>query len=352
MSRRIVILTEGYTNPINAKTASCMIRYKPDEVVALLDSTQFGRTSQELLGVGGALPVIGKLVDAPAANTLLIGIAPAGGKLPSAWKKILLEAIDRGMNIVSGLHDFLSNDPELAAAAQKGGVTIHDVRKNNEREVSQRKDLRADCLRILTVGQDCSVGKMLAAVEITNALKARGKDAKFVATGQTGIMVEGDGCPIDCVVSDFVNGAVEKLVLANQHHDILIVEGQGSLSHPRYSAVTLGLLHGSVPHGMIMVYEAGRTNVLGMNWIPLLPLKTHVEVNETMASLNMPSRVIGIAMNSRLLSDAEAEAERRRVRDEFGVPVCDVVRHGAGELVDAILALQAKLFPHIAAKAG
>jgi uncharacterized NAD-dependent epimerase/dehydratase family protein len=351
-SRRIVILTEGYTNPINAKTASCMIRYKPDEVVALLDSTQVGKSSQELLGVGGALPVIARLADAPAANTLLIGIAPSGGKLPAPWKTIVLEAIERGMNIVSGLHDFLSNDPDIAAAAQKRGAQVYDVRKNNERDVSHRKNLRDDCLRILTVGQDCSVGKMLAAVEIVAGLKARGKDAKFVATGQTGIMIEGDGCPIDCVVSDFVNGAVEKQILAHQHHDILIVEGQGSLSHPRYSAVTLGLLHGSVPHGMIMVYEAGRKNVLGMDYVPLLPLATHIEINEMMASLNLPSRVIGIAMNSRLLSEADAEAERRRVRDEFRVPVCDVVRHGPGDLVDAILALQQELFPHLKAKAG
>jgi uncharacterized NAD-dependent epimerase/dehydratase family protein len=351
-SRRIVILTEGYTNPINGKTASCMIRYKPDEVVALLDSTQAGKSSQELLGVGGALPVIATLADAPAANTLLIGIAPSGGKLPAPWKKIVLEAIERGMNVVSGLHDFLSNDPDIAAAAQRRGVQLLDVRKNNERDVSHRKNLREDCLRILTVGQDCSCGKMLAAVEIVAGLKARGKNAKFVATGQTGIIVEGDGCPIDCVVSDFVNGAVEKQVLAHQHHDILVVEGQGSLSHPRYSAVTLGLLHGSVPHGMIMAYEAGRQNVLGMDYIPLLPLATHIEINETMASLNLPSRVIGIAMNSRLLSDADAEAERRRVRDEFDLPVCDVVRHGPGELVDAILALQQELFPNVAAKAG
>jgi uncharacterized NAD-dependent epimerase/dehydratase family protein len=217
---------------------------------------------------------------------------------------------------------------------------------------SNRQGLREDCLRIHTVGQDCSVGKMLAAVEIVNGLKARGKDAKFIATGQTGIMVEGDGCPVDCVVADFVNGAVEKLVLANQHHDILLVEGQGALSHPRYSSVTLGLLHGCVPHGMIMVYECGRTMVSGMEWVPLTPLKTLIEVNEVMASLAMPSRVIGVAMNSRLLSATDAEDERRRVRDELGLPVCDVVRHGAGELVDAVLALQAQLFPHRTAKAG
>jgi uncharacterized NAD-dependent epimerase/dehydratase family protein len=194
---------------------------------------------------------------------------------------------------------------------------------------------------------------MLASVEITIGLKARGYDAKFVATGQTGIMIEGDGCPVDCVVSDFVNGAVEKLVLANQHHDILLVEGQGSLSHPRYSAVTLGLLHGCVPHGMILVYEAGRRTVLGMDYVPLTPLRTIVEVNEMMARLAMPkSRVIGVAMNSRLLGPDEAETERERVRREVGVPVCDVIRHGPGDLVDAVLALRQELFPHLAAKAG
>ncbi len=349
--RRIVILTDGRTNPVNAKTAACVIRYKPQEVVALLDTTQAGRTAGELLGVGGSLPIVGNLADAPSANTLLIGIAPSGGKLPPAWRKILLEAIDRGMNLVSGLHDFLSNDPEIAAAAARRGVEIHDVRRNNERDVANRLNLREDCLRIHTIGQDCSVGKMLASVEIALALNARGYDAKFVATGQTGIMIEGDGCPVDCVVSDFVNGAVEKLVLANQHHDILLIEGQGSLSHPRYSAVTLGLLHGCVPHGMILVYEAGRRHVLGMDYMPLPPLKKIVELNEMMASVAMPSRVIGVAMNSRLLNPEEAEAERDRVRRELGVPVCDVIRHGPGEMVDAILALQRQLFPHLA-KAG
>ena len=139
------------------KSSRCWIRRSRDE------------RRGELLGVGGSIPVVAKLADAPAANTLLIGIAPSGGKLPPAWRKILLEAIDRGMNLVSGLHDFLSNDPEIAAAAAKRGVEIHDVRKNNERDVSNRKNLREDCLRIHTVGQDCSVGKMLASVEIALA---------------------------------------------------------------------------------------------------------------------------------------------------------------------------------------
>src|SRR3954452_357351 len=142
--RRIVILADGRTNQVNAKTAACVIRYKPEEVVALLDATQAGKTAGELLGVGGAIPVVATLGEARGANTLLIGIAPSGGKLPPAWRRILLEAIDRGMNLVSGLHDFLSNDPELSVAAAKRGVQIYDVRKNNERDVANRLNLRED----------------------------------------------------------------------------------------------------------------------------------------------------------------------------------------------------------------
>lgn len=340
----MIILTDGNTDPVNAKTAACVVRYRPEEVVALLDTTQVGKTSQELLGLGGNIPVVGSVVDAPQANTLLIGIAPAGGRIPPAWRAIIMQAIERGMNIVSGLHDFVSNDPEFSRVAEAKGVTIFDVRKNNERDVTSRKGIREDCLRIHTVGHDCSVGKMIVAVEVAQALKRKGHDAKFVATGQTGIMVEGDGCPIDCVVSDFVNGAAEKLVLANQHHDILVVEGQGSLSHPRYSAVTLGLLHGSMPQGLIMCYEAGRTHVKGMDDIPLNSLKELVQIYEMMGSLQTPCKVIGFGVNTRKMSDKEAQAERERVRGEFGLPACDVIRDGADELVEAVLDYQNQLF--------
>jgi uncharacterized NAD-dependent epimerase/dehydratase family protein len=337
VSRRIVILTEGHTNPLTAKTASCVIRYRGAEVVAVLDSTQAGRTTQELLAVGGATPVVARLNDAPGANTLLIGIAPPGGRIPPAWRTIILDAIGRGMAVVSGLHDFLADDPEFAAAAATSGAQLVDVRRNNERDVAHRRGLREDCLRIHTIGQDCSVGKMVVAVELTRALQRAGRDAKFIATGQTGIMIEGNGVPIDCVVADFVNGAIEKQVLAHQHHDVLVVEGQGSLAHPRYSAVTLGLLHGCAPHGMVLCYEAGRTHTHNMEYVPLAPLATLRTAYETMANLIAPSRVIGVAINSRRLSDLEAAAERDRVRGELGLPACDVLRDGPDELVDAIL---------------
>jgi uncharacterized NAD-dependent epimerase/dehydratase family protein len=336
-------LTEGHSDPVTAKTAACILRYRPEEVVALLDSTQAGRKSHELFGVGGATPVVASLDGAPDANTLLIGIAPSGGRIPPAWREVILQAINRGMDVVSGLHEFVSDDERFAAAAKKSGSKIIDVRKNDEHDVSYRKNLREECLRIHTVGQDCSIGKMLVAVELTNALKASGHDAKFIATGQTGIMVEGDGVPIDRVIADFVAGAIEKQVLAHQHHEILVIEGQGSISHPKYSAVTLGLLHGCAPHGMILCYEAGRTHVHGMEYVPLQPLALLRDVYETVAGLVSPSKVIGIAINSRRLNADEAAKERERVSREFGLPACDVLRDGPNDLVRAILHLKSAM---------
>lgn len=338
--RRIVILTEGHTQSPYAKTACSVLRYQSDQVIALLDTTQAGKTAGELMGVGGETPIVARLEEADRPNVLLIGIAPAGGKLPPAWKAIVLEAFDRGMDVESGLHDFLSSDPDLAKRAAERGVTIYDVRKNSERDVANRQNFREDCLRIHTVGQDCSLGKMVVSIEIARELERRGHDAKFVATGQTGIMIEGDGCPVDCVVSDFVNGAVEKLLLANQHHDILLFEGQGSLAHPRYSSVTAGLLHGCMPHGLVMCYEAGRKTVNGMPHVPLVPLSRLIEVYESLASLAMSTKVFAIAMNSRLLTPDEAEAERERVSGELGLVVSDVYRDGPGVLADEVLKFQ------------
>jgi uncharacterized NAD-dependent epimerase/dehydratase family protein len=343
MKRRIVVLTEGHTNPIEAKTAACVIRYRGDEVVAALDSTAAGRRTGELLGVGGDKPIVASLGEAPEADTLLIGIAPSGGKIPPRWRPIILEALRRGMDVISGLHEFLCDDAQFAAAARESGAKLVDVRKNDERDVAKFEPFRTGCLRIHTVGQDCSLGKMLTSVELTRALNARGHDAKFIATGQTGIMIEGDGCPVDRVVSDFIAGAVEKQILANQHHDFLIVEGQGSIVHPKYSAVTLGLLHGCRPQGMILCYEVGRTVTHGLPSVPLPPLAKVRELNEMMASVLEPSRVIGVAMNTSRVTAAEAEADRERVRAKLGLPVCDVIRHGPDELVEAVLALRREL---------
>jgi uncharacterized NAD-dependent epimerase/dehydratase family protein len=340
MTRRLVILTEGHTNPHTAKTASCLIRYRPDEVLALLDRTQEGSTTQSLLGVGGAIPVVGSLDDVPTANTLLLGIAPPGGKIPPAWRDVILQAISRGMDVVGGLHDFLTDDPQFVDAASRHHVQLTDVRKNNETDIARRQGLREDCLRILTVGHDCSVGKMVTTMEVTNGLRERGCDAAFLATGQTGIMVSGDGCPVDRVIADFVSGAVESMLLRNQHHEILMIEGQGSLVHPSYSGVTLGLMHGADAHALILCYEIGRETITGLEHLKIPPLAKIKEMNEAMASIFHPCPVIGISMNSRTVDEQQAQEERQRLQREFELPVCDVIRNGSDELVQAVIDFQ------------
>ncbi|MCC7086065.1 MAG: DUF1611 domain-containing protein [Pirellulales bacterium] len=343
MARRLIVLTEGYSNPINAKTAVSVIRYRPGDVVAVLDSAFAGKTASDLLGIGGDIPVVGSIEQAPVADTLLVGIAPQGGKLPAGMRQAVLAAIQRGMTIESGLHEFLADDPEFAAAAAEHGSQLIDVRRNRERDVAKREGIDERCLRIHAVGNDCCVGKMVVSIEVADALKAKGHDAVFVATGQTGIMIAGSGCPIDCVVSDFINGASEKLVLAHQQHEIMVIEGQGSLAHPAYSAVTLGLLHGCMPDGLIVCYEVGRTHVNGLEHVPLKSLEEIIRANEAMANLMHPCRVIGVAMNSRLCTPQQAEIEREQVRARLSLPVCDVYRHGADELADAVLRLQREI---------
>ncbi len=334
--RRMVILVDGYTDPFTAKTAICVIRYRSEEVVAVLDRGGAGGTSGQLLGVGGTIPVVASLADAPAANTLLLGIAPPGGKIPTHWRRIVLEAIARGMTVVSGLHEFLADDPEFAQAATRHGAVLVDLRRNDERDVCQRRGIRPQCLRIHTIANDCSSGKMVAAVETAQGLQKAGVDAAFVATGQTGILVAGSGCAVDRVISDFVAGAAERLVLANQHRKVIVVEGQGSLFHPRYSGVTLSLLHGTMPHGLILCYEMGRKSVSGMPEVPLPPLRKVIDFYETAANIMHPCRVIGLAVNGIKFPDAEVAAECARVEDEFQLPACDVIRHGPDKLVAAV----------------
>ena len=225
--RRMVIITDGHNDAHTAKTAICLIRYRPDEVVAVLDRQSAGKTCQKVFGVGGQIPVVGSLAEAPEANTFLVGIAPPGGKIPPLWRPIILEAIARKLTIVSGLHDFLCDDAEFRQAADRHGVELVDVRRNDEHDVANRQGIREGCLRIHTIGNDCSIGKMVVSVEVAAGLSRAGIDAAFVATGQTGILVAGGGCPVDRVISDFVSGAAEKLVLANQHHDTIVVEGPG-----------------------------------------------------------------------------------------------------------------------------
>src|SRR5256714_1313709 len=262
MRERFHILAVGKLEPMTSKTANCCIRYMPERIVGVFDRAHAGMTVQQVLGFGGALPVVGDFergldVGAPA---VLIGIAPMGGRLPAEWRDWLRCAIEHGLEIWSGLHTFIGDDPELGALARERGVRIFDARKPPlNLPVADGRAAEVDAYVVHTVGSDCNVGKMTVQVELRNALIERGHRTRFVATGQTGIFIEGWGVAVDAVVADFIAGAAEWLVLeAAKDADIILVEGQGSLIHPGYSGVTLGLLHGACPDALILCHQATR----------------------------------------------------------------------------------------------
>lgn len=342
--RRIAIAV-GTNAPVsNSKTAMSLLRYRRSDCLAVIDPAHAGKTVRELYGMPGDTPIVERLENVEAPDAVFVGISPAGGEMPTSLRTTILAGVRQGLDIVSGLHDFLVNDPEIRTLAVQTGSLLIDVRRNHCHQTAKAVTFRPDCLRIHAVGHDCSVGKMVTTLELELGLKARGIDAKFLATGQTGIMVVGNGVPVDCVVSDFVNGAVENLVLENQQHDVLLIEGQGSITHPAFSAVTMGLLHGCAPQGLILCYEAGRTHVKGMPHISLKPLERYRELYESLASERFPAEVIGVAMNGRHINAEQAEREKEEVGRRLGLPVCDVYRDGATVLVNAAMQLRERLF--------
>ncbi len=343
MARRMIILTEGFTGARAAKTAICALRYRPEQVVALFDRQLAGRSTQEVLDAGGNVPVVDSLDAAGDANTLLLGTSPPGGRLPESWRPIILEAIARGLDVVSGLHQFLNEDPEFAQAARDHGVRLVDLRDNDEHEVATRQGIRDGCLRILTMANASSCGKMVASVELVEGLKRSGVDAQFVATGQTGILVEGAGCALDRVVCDFVSGAAENLVRANQQHEVIVIEGQGDLTDFRFSSVTLGLLHGCQPDGIILGCEMGRDFIAELPDCPTTPLDRLRPFAEMAASFVHPCKSIGVFVNGQAFSDEEVAAECDRLERLLGLPTCDVIRHGPEKLVQAVLQLKQEL---------
>lgn len=345
---RHLILADGDFTPLLSKTANSVIRYQPERVVAVLDRSQEGKTAQQVLGFGGDIPVIASMAEGLAlgANSVLIGIAPVGGGLPSTWHAWLLEAIEGGCDIVSGLHTFLGDDPALAEAARRHGRTIHDIRKPPAGlpvASGQARDL--DPLVVLTVGTDCNVGKMTAQLQLVDGLNQRGLRTNFVATGQTGIMIEGWGIAVDAVVADFIAGAAEVITVKGaENADVVLVEGQGSINHPGYSGVTLGLLHGSCPDAMILCHQATRKYIGDYRkaaWLALPPLSEYVQLYESMANLVHPSKVVGIALNTYDMRDDEAREACRRASEETGLPATDPVRFDASPLLDALAAAHA-----------
>jgi uncharacterized NAD-dependent epimerase/dehydratase family protein len=342
---RFLIIADGQFGPMTSKTANCCIRYMPERIVGVFDRAQAGKTVQDVLGFGGTLPVVGDFERGLAlgADAVLIGIAPMGGRLPGEWRGWLRTALERGLEIWSGLHTFIGDDAELGALARERDVRIFDARRPPANlPVADGRAAEVDAYVVHTVGSDCNVGKMTAQVELRNALVQRGHRTRFVATGQTGIFLEGWGIAVDAVVADFIAGAAEWLVLeAAKDADIILVEGQGSLIHPGYSGVTLGLLHGSCPDALILCHQATRGYIGDYHgrepWVKIPPLAELVEIYERAAAPVRPAKVIGLCLNTFDMTPAQATEAIRRAQEETGLPATDPVRFDSAPLVDAIV---------------
>ncbi|HUF26959.1 MAG TPA: DUF1611 domain-containing protein [Gemmatimonadaceae bacterium] len=342
MSRqeRFLILAEGRFGPLTSKTANGFIRYTPERVAAVIDSTNAGGVAQSVLGFGGGIPVLASVEDGlPLAPTdLLIGIAPQGGQLPESWRPAIRSAIRHGLDVWSGLHFFLADDPEIAELAAKHGVALRDLRKPPaDLDVASGRAREVGSTVILTVGTDCNIGKMTAALQLRAGIRDRGHRVRFAGTGQTGILIEGWGIAVDAVIADFIAGAAERLVLdAARDADIVLVEGQGSLYHPGYSGVTYGLMHGSLPHAMVMCAQPSRTTITNNPWVPIPPLRDAIALHEAVLAPLRPSPVIAVALNTHDLSAADARLAIDRVASDTGLPTTDPVRFDPSPVVDAI----------------
>jgi D-glutamate N-acetyltransferase len=333
--KRYLALAEGYSGDDHyGKTTYGVIRYGADPVVVVLDSMRVGETVE-------GIPVVGSVADALAyePTTALVGVAVAGGRLPPVWRGILRDAIEAGLDVEAGMHEFLADDPELDALAREHGVELRDYRRPPaDLSVPTGANLQHGASVVLTVGSDCAVGKKTVAVELDRSARARGLHSVFVPTGQTGIMIAGWGIAVDAVVSDFLAGAGERLVVEGAARgDLLFVEGQGSIVHPQFSGVTLGLYHGTAPHALVLVHRAGDSEIEGVPGHPIPPLPVLVDLYERLALPVRPAPVVAIALNTGRLAEDEARAAVAAAASETGLPADDPIRFGPDRLLDGVL---------------
>jgi uncharacterized NAD-dependent epimerase/dehydratase family protein len=313
------------------------MRYKPQDVVCVLDSQT---DATELEG----FPLVHSVEEAMSfePTTALVGVATAGGRFPPEWRALLGECVRVGLDLENGLHEFLTDDPDLAELAALHGVELRDLRKAPPGlNVPTGANLTHDATSVLMVGSDCAIGKMTVALELDREARARGIRSEFVPTGQTGIAIAGWGISVDAVVSDFIAGAAEELVLEGVRRggELLLVEGQGSLLNPLYSGVTMGLIHGSAPHAYVLCHKSDQRFVEEDERFPIPPLAELVELHERISLIARPARVLAVALNTRDLDEPEARRAVAAAAEETGLPATDPVRFGAGPLVDALVPL-------------
>jgi uncharacterized NAD-dependent epimerase/dehydratase family protein len=331
--------------PDRAKTATGILRYGNQTIRAVLDRSSAGsRTTDHRSDLSDA-PIVAGIEDIPAIDTseldaLVIGIAPIGGGFEESWRADVRGALERGCDVISGLHYFLTEDEEFAALAAEHGGDLIDVRKPpDDLTVSEGRAGGVEASVALTVGTDCSVGKMTVSYELVAAARAAGLDAAVIPTGQTAIMIEGWGIPVDRTIGDFAAGAVESMVLEHgDDYDLLVVEGQGSLFHPAYSPVTAATIHGSMADSLVLCHAAGRERVHGYESFSLPSIEGAVSLYESFAAPVTQSRVVAGALNTSALDSgaaSDALAEYGRALGE-GVPAIDPVRFGAEAILGAI----------------
>ena len=324
--------------PSRAKTAVGVLRYADHEVVAVLDRAHAGdRVAEHVPDVQDA-PIVASMDAAPVCDALVIGIAPIGGSLETGWRPDIRAAIQRGCDVIAGLHYFLGEDEEFAALAAEHGVELRDLRRPpDDLTVADGTAGGVDAQVVLTVGTDCSVGKMTTSFELRDAARERGIDAAVVPTGQTGIMIADRGIAIDRVIGDFAAGAVERLVEAAGDHELVIVEGQGALAHPAYSGVTTAILHGAQPDALVLCHLPGHDAVRHYESVSIPDPGEYARLYEQVAAPVSEAPVVAGAMNTHELDPDAAARAIETYASAIDAPATDPVRYGADEILDAVL---------------
>jgi uncharacterized NAD-dependent epimerase/dehydratase family protein len=319
-------------DPLAAKVAQGIRDWRPEHAL--------GQLRMEGCNADMGLPDM-TLAQARAAGakTLVIGVANRGGVISQAWKKVLVTALEEGFDLASGLHNLLRDEPDLAAVAAATGRRLHDVRVPTVAyPIANGKKRRGK--RMLAVGTDCSIGKMYTALCMDREMRARGLKSTFRATGQTGILITGDGVPLDAVIADFMAGAVEWLTPDNDPDHWDLIEGQGSLFHISYSGVTLALIHGGQPDALVICHEPTRKHMRGLPDYTLPSIEAVRDMALALARVANPACVaIGVSINTQAMDEAAARSYLAEVADRTGLPTTDPFRFGAGPLVDAMMAV-------------
>lgn len=341
-SHRVAILLHGGILGDTGKTGLTLLRYSQAQIVAVIDQECAGKNLLALTGIAQNVPIVASVSEALVyqPNVLAIGIAPSGGALPDDWLQEVETAIASGLSLVNGLHTLFGQKPAWRQML-RAGQWIWDVRQEPPGlGVGTGKARSLPCRRVLAVGTDMAIGKMSASIELERCALRRGIRAKFLATGQAGLMIAGDGVPLDAVRVDFAAGAIEKMVMQfAPNQEILFIEGQGSLLHPG-STATLPLLRGSQPTHLLLVHKAGQTTIKHCPDVQIPPLPEVIKLYEMVASAAgamQPARVAAIALNTGHLDPTAAQKAIAQVQETTGLPCTDVVRFGADLLLDALI---------------